>query len=320
MKKKTLLCIDEFIMKGLYDSFVNKPFITLFKKYVDKEFKNINDFVFIAETYVKFIMQNKEYILKEFPNLSEKELKSDLNEIAMVVNRFKYRDSEILVKNYVKMIEYFINKKDRVLDVGAGAFPLSSIKLAKRNDNISAMDNFIVSDELIKRLNVNPIEKYFGYKTDISNFDYIIGLKPCYAIGSIVEKCKKENKPYFLHLCNCGASEYALSRFKMLIGDWKQILPEVDSDVKFANVYATNIDISQEKLRKIVYKKCKLTREMQESGLIDFMQGFSMAMQALAKGEEKDIVTSSGVISTNIVNCEGKEWKVCNDEISIEKE
>jgi len=59
---------------------------------------------------------------------------------------------------------------------------------------------------------------------------------------------------------------------------------------------------------------------MQESGLIDFMQGFSMAMQALAKGEEKDIVTSSGVISTNIVNCEGKEWKVCNDEISIEKE
>ena len=41
MNKKTLLCINEFIIKGLYDDFVNKPFITLFENYANKEVKKI---------------------------------------------------------------------------------------------------------------------------------------------------------------------------------------------------------------------------------------------------------------------------------------
>ena len=318
MKRKTLLYLDEFIIKGLYDSFVNKPFITLFKNYVDKEFRNINDFVFIAEAYVKFIMQNKEEILKEFPDLNESDLKSDLNEIAMVVNRFKFKDNAILINNYVKMLEYFINRKNNVLDVGAGAFPLSSFKLARKNKNISAMDRFIISDELIKKLKVNPINGYFDKHTDISSYDFVVGLKPCYAIGQIVEKCKEEGKPYFLHLCNCGVSDFALSRFKVFAGDWKQILPLIDRDVKFASVYATNIDVSQERLNRVVYKKCKLTKEMRDCGLLDFVQGFSMAMQSLAKGEECEIKTSSGYISTSVVNGANKEWKVFNDEKTLE--
>jgi len=317
MRRKTLICLDEFIIKGLYDGFVNKPFITLFKKYADKQMKNINDFLSVAEAYVRFVYTNKNDILSTFQNITEAELKSDLNEIASVVNRLKNRENSIVINNYVRMIEYFINKRSKVLDVGAGGVPLSSIKLAKKNNGIEAMDNFLLSDSYIKNLNVTPVSGFFGYNTDVSKYDMIVGLRPCSAIGQIVEVCKKENKPYFLHLCNCGAAEYSLMRFKTLVGNWRQILPEIDHSVKFGNVYATNLDISQEKLNKLVYKKCRLTSEMQSCGMISFMQGFNSAMQSLAKGEEKEIVTSSGVISTKIVDIKNQEWKISNDEKSL---
>lgn len=320
MKRKTLLCLSEFVLKGLYDGFVSKPFITLFKNYVDKEFKKVNDFICIAETYIKFIMRNKEQILKSFPVLKEEELRSDLNEIAMVVNSFRFGEGITSIDNFVRMVEYFINNKSRVLDVGAGGFPLSSIKLAKKNNNVAAMDKFIVSDELIKKLNVSPIDGYFDEKTNIRDYDIVVGIKPCSAIGQVVEVCKKENKPYFIHLCECGASDYALSKFKTLFGDWRRILPEIDSDVKFASVYATNIDFSEERLKNLVCKKCKLTKEMQECGTIDFMNGFNIMMEALAKGEEKEIKTSSGVISTSIVNCSEADWKSFDDEKTLGEE
>jgi len=314
MKKKTLFCLNDFMIKGLYDGFVNKPFITLFKNYADKKIKNVNDFLVVAEAYVKFIKANQEDILSQFENLTEADLKNDLNEILMVVNSLKYKENSVVLNNYIRMIEYFINKDTKVLDVGAGSFPLSSIKLAKKHPNISAMDKFILSDELIRRFNVEPKNEYFDLKTNISDYDMVVGLKPCFAIGQIVEKCKNEGKSYFLHLCNCGASDYSLSRFKTLVGDWKQILPIIDKDVKFATVYATNMDIPEERLKKLVYKKCKLTREMQECGLIDFMQGFDIVMNALAKGEEKEIQTSFGVISGSFANNKKEDWKIVDDE------
>lgn len=320
MKRKTLLCLDEFIIKGLYDGFVNKPFITLFKNYADKEIKNVNDFLLVAETYVKFVYANKEDLISRFPFLNEQDIRCDLNEIASVINSLKFNEHQTTLKNYTKMIEYFINKKTRVLDVGAGAFPLSSMVLAKKNKNVSAMDNFIVSEEFLRERNVEPKNGFFTERTNISDYDMVVGLRPCNAIGQIVEVCKKENKPYFLHLCNCGATDYALSKFRVMAGNWRQILPEIDNNIKFANVYATNLDISQEKLNKIVFRKCRLTKEMRDCGMLSFMQGFSMVMDSLAKGEELEVQTDSGVVSSSIVNCVAGDWKLMNDEKSLGEE
>ena len=250
MRRKTLSYLEDFIIKGLYDGFVSKPFITLFKNYMDKEFRNVNDFVCVASAYVKFIMVNKSIILENYPDLDEKVLDSDLNEITRIINHLKGRENIHTLNNYIRMVEYFINRNTRVLDVGAGAFPLSSIKLTRASRNVTAMDEFIVSDNLIKSKNVNPLNQYFDYNTDVSNYDFVVGLKPCSAIGKIVEVCKNENKPYFIHLCNCSALDFALTRFNSFAGDWKQILPEIDSSVKFVNVFATNIDMSEDKLKR----------------------------------------------------------------------
>ena len=241
MKKKTLYYLNSFIRNELYDQYVSRPFIALFKNYADKEIKNINDFKLAAEAFIKFIMINKNLILMSSQNLTEAELRSDLNEIASVINRLMDREQQTNQDNFVNMVEYFINRNSRVLDVGAGGVPFSSIRLGENNDNISSMDKFIVSNKLIKRNNVNPIDCYFDEKTDISKFDIVVGMKPCSAIGNIVESCKRENKPYLLYLCECGAFDYATDKLKIFSSDWSFVLPKIDSDVKIGYNYVTNI-------------------------------------------------------------------------------
>ena len=136
-----------------------------------------------------------------------------------------------------------------------------------------------------------------------------------YFIGNIVETCKKNNKPYFIHLCNCNAADYSLSKLGMLAGDWPYILPEIDPDVKFVNVFATNIDMSKEKLNKIVYKKCRVTREMQQCGMLSFMESFNGSINALAldNSEEKTIYTPQGGIVVSKADTNGA-WFKAEDE------
>ena len=320
MKKKTLFYLNSFIQNKMYDQYVSRPFIALFKNYADKEIRNINDFKLAAEAFIKFVMINKNLILMSSENLSETELRSDLNEIASVINRLLNVEQAINQDNFVNMVEYFINKNIKVLDVGAGGVPFSAMRLGRNNNNISAMDKFIISDRLIKKNNVNPIDCYFNEKTNISKFDMVVGLKPCSAIGHIVDVCRQKNKPYLLYLCECGAFDYAASK-AMISSNWGYILPKIDKDVKLANGFATNLDLSEDKLKKIIYKKCKLTQEMQSCGTISFMESFSKIMKEFEKEsvQEKTIVTPTGVVSISKSNVEG-EWKVANDEINLEKE
>ena len=144
------------------------------------------------------------------------------------------REQEDFVNTVEKMIG---NSKINLLEVGSGSIPYSSILLAKDMGQISSMDQFLMSKASLKQLNINAIEKHFDNDTDISTYDFIVGQKPCSAIGEIVRKCGKTKTPYYLQLCTCKAPSHTLA-------SWEGYLRMLDPNIKFTHdsTHAYNLD------------------------------------------------------------------------------
>lgn len=151
-------------------------------------------------------------------------------------------------QNFATMVSEFITNKqnNRILDVGAGEIPHSSIQLARTFDHVYSMDHLLLAEPCLKSLNVVAKPMYFGSHTNITNYDYVVGQCPCTAIEYIVQKCAKQNKGYFIQLCNCNLPATAES--------WEDVLPEYDSKIKFHLDYAYNLDSSSETVKKIIGK------------------------------------------------------------------
>ena len=150
--------------------------------------------------------------------------------------------------NFASMVTEFITnkRKDRILDVGSGKIPHSSILIAKECDKVSSMDHLILSKGCLKKLNVIAKPMYFTAHTNIDNYDFIVGQCPCSAIENIVKKSARRNKGYFLQLCNCTLPAGYES--------WEEVLPEYDSKIKFHLDYAYNLDASPSLVEKVIKK------------------------------------------------------------------
>ena len=125
------------------------------------------------------------------------------------------------------------DKSVSILDVGPGRIPFSSILLAKDGYDVTAMDNFHLSDVCLSGLNVKSYRQFFNEKTNIKGFDVVVGRKPCSAIDGIVSACKGKT-PYFMKMCPCETPNNNISY-------WKDILPGLDKGVKFYKDYAYNL-------------------------------------------------------------------------------
>ena len=179
------------------------------------------------------------------------------------------------------------SKNSRILDVGTGTVPFSSILLGRDMPNISAMDEYFwFSDESLKNMNVTALKEYFTPKTPIDNYDMIVGRAPCTAIDSIVYLCSKYKKPYFIETCECNVpsldyfyrkwgisksspakqpewQEAMSSNFKWIVEDidvdeldwmmgWQKTLPELDKNINFYGSYAYNVGESSENVEKLI--------------------------------------------------------------------
>lgn len=99
-------------------------------------------------------------------------------------------------------------KYKSILDVGAGAIPTSSILLAEHYPSITTMDySQDVPTTFLEHLGIKYHQGFFTPSTDISNYDAVVGRRPCKAIESIVENCSlasNQEKPFLIELCNCN--------------------------------------------------------------------------------------------------------------------
>lgn len=102
-------------------------------------------------------------------------------------------------KEFIKIIQKHFNKK-KILEVGAGTIPILAKYLEIEKYNIDIIDPNIIFDNITKGKIIND---YFDRKTDISNYDLIIGYNPCKATEDIIINSIESKKDFCIALCGC---------------------------------------------------------------------------------------------------------------------
>lgn len=140
-------------------------------------------------------------------------------------------------ERFAESVEYLVgqNQNVRILEVGSGEIPYSSILLGRKGYDITSIDNIALPQECLGNMGVKVIRQSFDRSTSVSGFDVVVGRKPCMAIRAIAGGCSQEKIPYYVRLCGCYAPDSTIK-------SWRQLLKFYDKDVKYKNAYMYNMD------------------------------------------------------------------------------
>ena len=221
MKNGGLSCLD---VDRLFDIYTTHEITTIQDLYRDhSDFRSfvlshLNDFVEEERTIIPTVAFLK---LRCFRTISHKFFK-------------QHRQHQ---ENFAKEIEELVghDKSVKILEVGSGDIPYSSILLGNDGYNITTIDNFNVSAECLANFNVKSFRQMFSATTRVKDYDIVVGRRPCTAIESIVASCKRDNVPYFMKLCGCKSPNGSIS-------GWTKVLRGLDRGITFNSTYAYNLD------------------------------------------------------------------------------
>lgn len=225
--------------------------IDLYTLFTSLEIDNVYEVLDKTDEFFDFLINTKTYqtdrIVKKAVDSARRSIRRDM--------RVFYHESKFA--NTVYELSPTHPQNSHILDVGPGELPYSSLALATQTKQVSAMDkNFLFSIESLKRMNVNAFNTYFDQNTNIDNYDFVVGSCPCTAIPYIVDKCVKQNKPYFILLCDCATYSTTIPIMndfaKKRKFTWNQVLPEIDPHIKFYDDYAFNLDATPEQVKAVI--------------------------------------------------------------------
>ncbi len=288
-KSKLSSCVKNSIFgntrfgKNRYDIY------SLYKLYSLYECKDLADLLYKWNNFCEFILKKKNKIIESaiknqisFRDINfnlKSQVKDEIEEqlydlkrkIQFVFNPDNSHEKRIFSGVVGEIIK---GTNSSVLDVGSGPVPDTSFMLAEKAKKVFAMDDFIVALEFIKKRGVEPIEDMFDDKTNIDNYNIVVGKTPCSAIKSIVKVCSKTNTPYFIKLCDCDLENQTMSNGAVPYS-WKEFLPEIDRNIKFFRKYAYNLDISKSQLEKLISRYQYEENENSFLEFISFIEGIS---------------------------------------------
>lgn len=253
MRKECREFLENYISSNNYDDKSENSFYRIFKLYSAFEVRCQEDIKGAIDEFFEFFLK-----FLDSPILKRGYLEPVKLIHVKTKNLHRYLEAPITAgqKGYSKIIKTIAPRGSRsaILDVGAGLYPKSSIYLAKDIDSVSAMDkDFILSAESLKGMNVQAKEELFTSSTSVEQYDIVAGRFPCSAIIDIVSQCKKANKPYFLQLCDCKLPPNP-APLTNPIWTWKQVLTQIDPDIRFYNSCAFNIDASDKQMKALIEK------------------------------------------------------------------
>ena len=218
----------------------------LFEFYADLELTTINDLLTknVTKDFYNFIRSHEEYIKTNSKNpsraihsaciaLTYNCLRPDSRTYEKELNRYK---------NFSKLVLSLTDNTQKILEVGAGKIPYSSIFTAMNGRQIDAMDMIALPNAIMKNFNVGRKKEFFDNNTDISKYDIVVGSMPCSAIESIVKLCANQDKSYLISLCNCELPE----KPKYMEDDepysWINVLENYDSNIQQEGNFVFNIN------------------------------------------------------------------------------
>ena len=227
--------------------------IDLYTMYTTYEIDDYNHIVEATNEFFEFLINSKPY-------QNDNSVKDSINRarriVTRFVNKFMNLDSGSSFAKTALKLSPSNPQNSHILDVGPGFAPYSSLYLANKSKKVSAMDkDYLFSTQSLSSMNVDAQKRYFDGKTDVDNYDFVVGCRPCSAIPYIVSQCEKSNKPYFLLLCDCAIYDKNNPFLKDYVHKgkfkWNEILPELDPYIKFYDDFAFNIDASPEQIKQI---------------------------------------------------------------------
>ena len=103
-------------------------------------------------------------------------------------------------KGFINILKNNFDLNKNILEIGAGNIPILIKYLEEEKINVDIVEPNIIFDNIIKG---KIIKEKFTEKTNISNYDLIIGYNPCQATESIIKNAIKHNKDFCIALCGC---------------------------------------------------------------------------------------------------------------------
>ncbi len=238
-------------------------FDRLFDKYCTSEIDSYADLLKNHARYVNFVLSNYDLIDE---SMLEGKTRADkiscLRSILWdrirgfsVVSPICYKKYKAEQDAYVSLVNYITDKKDRLLDVGAGRVPLSSILMAESREDgvVSSMDWITLPDDVMRKFKVKRLFQNFRHDTSVDKYDIVVAHRACDAFPAIVSNCARSNKAYFMKLCDCAAPTGEIE-------GWRPYLSQFDSEIKFDSTgyFVTNLDISRDQFdRALAMNNCK---------------------------------------------------------------
>lgn len=246
--------LSEYLSKHTISSCVDV--IDFYRVYSELNVTNFAELVSSPENFKNFLYENIHQI-KADDTASQTRLPLTIAKSIDILQRRTSLLTNPEQEKYANIVNILSGKNSsaKILDVGPGKIPASSILLGENHNIVTAMDShFDISEKTLGRLNVSPVTKYFKPETSVEEFDFITGNKPCSAIESIVQACAKANKPYYIELCSCDVP------YRAHMGDkhnypafgWENILPDYDSHIKFSGPIAYNIDATANQMNTLL--------------------------------------------------------------------
>lgn len=245
----------QWLINFLKTHYLNEEytFSDLFYQYYSElEFESIDEYISEIDEFFDFLLNHisfMKYTSSTIPEKIPSIIEGVRGNAKMNFSGNMFESQKAFATQVAELLENPTETK--VLDVGPGHFPISSLFLAKKTKQVTAMDAyFFLSQQALQNMNVMPLNQLFDTNTDISNYDIVVGRAPCSAIRPIVIACQKANKPYFLHLCDCALPPAFKANTTSL--GWENMLPNIDPNIRFHGQYAFNLDISPEKIRDVL--------------------------------------------------------------------
>ncbi len=122
-----------------------------------------------------------------------------INQIYCYLDLIDIKNTEYY--QYYKYLQdnFNVNNKN-ILEVGCGIIPILANIIYEHNNKITLCE----SNVLINDNNLNIINDKFNINTNIDNYDFIYGFRPCMATESIIKNCLTNHKEFSIYTCMCA--------------------------------------------------------------------------------------------------------------------